>query len=304
MRSVKRGFRSFRRHPLRNLVVILLLFVCLAFSLSMLAVKLAADSQVEEVKQSVGNYAEIRVSSDYRMALFEEERSQDPSERAAQARTMTEEEQLEQRTRFLVPEELADAFSQETEIITYDKVLETQITLSDITNTELETVISLRERGPQGEGPAALSSNMFSFEGNTNGASASDFMLGSKVLVEGSFYTYQDHLDANPVVLIEKTLAEENGLAVGDNITATISGESGRDAEMELTVLGIYETVETEQQAEAPIWRPSTPWATRSMPRCRWCRRSTARRDTLSWAPTTSTAWTAPARCSRPSMRI
>ena len=57
MRSIKRGFRNFRRHPLRNLVVILLLFVCLTFSLSMLAVKLAADSQVEEVKQSVGNYA-------------------------------------------------------------------------------------------------------------------------------------------------------------------------------------------------------------------------------------------------------
>jgi putative ABC transport system permease protein len=250
MRSVKRGFRSFRRHPLRNLVVILLLFVCLAFSLSMLAVKLAADSQVEEVKQSVGNYAEIRVSSDYQMALFEEERSLDPSERAAQARTLTEEEQLEQRTRFLLPEELADAFSQEQEIITYDKVLETQISLDDISNTQMETIISLRERGPEGAGPAALSSNTFSFEGNTNGSSASDFMLGNKVLIDGSFYTYQDYLDAAPVVLIEETLAEENELAVGDTITATINGESGRDAEVELTVLGIYETVETEQQAE------------------------------------------------------
>ncbi len=77
MRSIKRGFRNFRRHPLRNLVVILLLFVCLTFSLSMLAVKLAADSQVDEVKQSVGNYAEIKVSSDYQMAYFEEQRSQD-----------------------------------------------------------------------------------------------------------------------------------------------------------------------------------------------------------------------------------
>ncbi len=59
MRSIKRGFRNFYRHPLRNLVVVLLLFICLTFSLSMLAVKLAADSQIEEVKQSVGNYGEI-----------------------------------------------------------------------------------------------------------------------------------------------------------------------------------------------------------------------------------------------------
>jgi len=250
MRSIKRGFRSFLRHPLRNLVVILLLFVCLAFSLSMLAVKLAADSQVEEVKQSVGNYAEIRISSDYQMAVFEEERSQDESERATKARTMTEEEQEEQRIRFLLPEELADLFSQQSEIVTYDKVLETQVALDDITNTEMETMLSMRERGPQGEGPAALSSSSFSFEGNTDGASASDFMLGNKVLLEGSFYTYEDYLNAEPVVLVEETLAGDNELGVGDTITATIAGESGKDAEVELTIVGIYETVETEQQSE------------------------------------------------------
>ncbi len=75
MRSIRRGIRSFYRHPLGNLVVVVLLFVCLAFSLSMLAVKLAADSQIEEVKRSVGNYAEAKVGSGYRMQVFEEERS-------------------------------------------------------------------------------------------------------------------------------------------------------------------------------------------------------------------------------------
>ncbi|RJP26646.1 MAG: ABC transporter permease [Actinobacteria bacterium] len=250
MRSINRGLRSFRRHPLRNLVVVLLLFVCLTFSLSMLAVKLAADSQVEEVKQSVGNYAEIRVSSDYQMAVFEEELSQEESERAAQARTMSDEEMLEQMTRFLVPEDLADLFSQQSEIVTYDKVLETRISLDDIENTQMETMVSMRERGPQGEAPTALSSSSFTFEGNTDGSSVSDFMLGNKVLVEGSFYAYQDYLDANPVVLMEKTLAEENELEVGDTVTAKISGESGRDADVELTIVGIYESVEAEQQAE------------------------------------------------------
>ncbi len=250
MRSVKRGFRSFRRHPLRNLVVILLLFVCLTFSLSMLAVKLAADSQVEEVKRSVGNYAEIKVSSEYQMSVFEEERSQESSERAARARRMSEEELREQMTRFLVPEELADAFSQVEEIVTYDKVLEARISLEDVENTQLETMASMQERGPGGDAPAALSSNSFTFEGNTDGSSAADFMLGSKVLVEGTFYTYQDYLDANPVVIVEKTLAEANELEVGDSITATVAGESSRDSEMELEIIGIYETVQAEQEAE------------------------------------------------------
>ncbi len=247
MRSMKRGFRSFRRHPLRNLVVILLLFVCLTFSLSMLAVKLAADDQVSEVKQSVGNYAELRVSSQYRVTVFEEQRTRDESDRAASARTMSEEEMLEQRTMFLLPEELADAFSQVEEVLTYDKVLEARITLKDVENARVETMLSMRERGPQGEGPEALSSSSFTFEGNTSGASASDFMLGNKVLVDGSFYTYQDYLDANPVVVVEETIAEENELALGDTITATISGQRGRSAGMELTVVGIYRTVETER---------------------------------------------------------
>ena len=42
MRAFHRGFRSFRRNYARNLVVVVLLFVCLTFSMSMLAVKLAA----------------------------------------------------------------------------------------------------------------------------------------------------------------------------------------------------------------------------------------------------------------------
>jgi len=245
MRSVKRGLRSFIRHPLANLVVVLLLFVCLTLSLSMLAVKLAADGQVEEVKSSVGNYAELRVSSAYKMQLFSEQREQDPAKRQAEARKMSEEELLEERTNTLVPEEITDDFSLLPEIISFDKVLEARVSLQDITGTELETMFSMRERAPGAS--ATSSSGTFAFEGNTNGASASDFMLGNKVLVEGSFYTYQDYLDANPVVLVEKTLAEENGLSVGDTVTATVTGAEGRNSEMELTIKGIYETVEAEE---------------------------------------------------------
>lgn len=249
MRSIRRGLRSFVRHPLANLMVILLLFICLTFSLSMLAVKMAADSQVEEVKQSVGNYAELRVSSDYQMRIFEEQRRQDPAKRQAEARKMSEEELLAERTRTLVPEELADGFSAQPEVVSYDKVLQTRITLPHIESTELASMLSLR--GGLGPGGASSSEgNSFFFEGNTDGASASDFMRGSKVLVEGSFYTYQDHLQANPVVLVEKTLAEENGLEVGDTVIAEITGADGRDSELELTVKGIYETVEVEQEGE------------------------------------------------------
>jgi ABC-type antimicrobial peptide transport system permease subunit len=250
MRAIKRGFRNFRRHPLRNLVVVLLLFICLTFSLSMLAVKLAADSQVKEVKQSVGNYGEIKVSSDYQMQIFQQQRSLSQAERAAQAREMTDAQLQQQRAQTLVAESLTDSFSQQPEVITYDKVLEAQVNLSGITNTLVESAQSLRQRAG-GEGPAALNSNSFIFQGNTNGASVSDFMLGNKELVAGSFYTYDDYLKGNPVVLIESNLAENNNLSVGGTVTANITGKSGNDSEVDLKIVGIYETVQVDQQNQA-----------------------------------------------------
>lgn len=257
MRAIRRGFRSFRRHYVRNLIVVLLLFVCLTFSLSMLAVKLAADNQVQQIKASVGNYAEMRVSSDYQMQVFEQERQKSQAERAAEARAMTPEQQLEQRARFLVPEAQTDAFSQTPQILTYDKVLDTRITVSGITNTELESAFSLRQRSGNEAGPAELSSNSFEFEGNTNGASAADFMVGNKELVDGSFYTYQDYLKSNPVVMIEQNLAQSNNLKVGDSITALINGETGSQAEVPLKVVGIYQTVQAQQENQNQTFNPA-----------------------------------------------
>lgn len=253
MRSMKRGLRSFLRHPLANLVVVLLLFVCLTFSLSMLAVKMAADSQVEEVKRRVGNYAELRVSSEHQMQVFQEQREQDPAKRQAEARKMSEEELQAQRAELMVPENLVDEISMHPAVMSYDKVLETSVTLPDVESTELASMLSLRgsQRGDMGStGTSSSEVHSFFFEGNTDGASAADFMRGAKVLVEGTFYTYQDHLQANPVVLVEKTLAEENGLRVGDTITAEVTGAEGHGSEMELTVKGIYETVEVKQEGE------------------------------------------------------
>lgn len=244
MRSMARGFKSFRRHPGRNAVIVLLLFVCLTFSMSMLAVKLAADNQVDSIKQTVGTYGEIKVSSDYQMAKFEEERSQDSTERTRDARSMSDEEMQAERRDMLVPEEMVDTFSKNSDITTYDKVLTSMVSLPDVESAEVESMATMRQGGPEGRSNAM--SGSYTFEGNTNGASASDFTTGQKKLTDGSFYTYKDHKDANQVVLVEKNLAEENELAVGDSITATIQGESGKGSEFELTVCGIYETVEAE----------------------------------------------------------
>ncbi len=250
MRALKRGFRSFRRHPAANLVVVLLLFVCLTFCLSMLAVKLAADSQTEAVKGRIGNYGEIRSSSGYMMSTFERERGKSEAERAREVRGMSEEEELEERAKTLVPEELADAFSRHRYILTYDKILTAGVTVPGIKNVELSSMLDLSKEIKEGAAASGITEHTFVFEGNTNGASASEFLNGSKRLIAGSFYTYADHLEANPVVLVERNLADENGIEVGDTVTARVSGESGKKAEVKLEVVGIYETVEAERQSQ------------------------------------------------------
>ncbi len=245
MRTLSRGFRSFRRHGGRNLIIVVLLAVCLTFSLSMLAVKLAADRQVEDVKSSVGNYAEIGVSSEYLMSQFEQQRSLTQGQQNAQARTMTEEELLANRAMELVPEEVTDTFSRVDQVRTYDKLLTARISLSGVESTSVTPMFQIR----QGGAANSASGNGFEFEGNTDAAALADFVDGSKTLVSGSLYTYADYKNANPVVLIEKTLAEENELEVGDTIQATITGASGANTKMDLTVVGIYQTVEAQNNS-------------------------------------------------------
>ncbi|MEJ5186933.1 MAG: hypothetical protein WHT46_07625, partial [Candidatus Geothermincolales bacterium] len=211
LRDISRGLKSFARRPLASLLLVFLLAVCLTFALTMLAVRMSAEDRLEEVKSRVGNYGELRVSSSYRMQVFEEERAKSQAQRSREARTMGEEEMQAERTRFLVPEDIADSFSALPEVSAYDKVITAQIKFPELTNSEIMSLEALR-RGIQAQSYA----NYFLVEGNTDGASAADFAGGYKRLVEGSFFTYADHLNSNPVAMVEKSVAEENGLGLGD----------------------------------------------------------------------------------------
>ena len=96
-----------------------------------------------------------------------------------------------------------------------------------------------------------MTQNSFYFAGNTNGASASDFTTGAKKLISGKQFTYEDYKNANPVVVIEKNLASQNSLKVGDTVEAQVSGASGVASTIDLKIIGIYETVQTQQQSQS-----------------------------------------------------
>lgn len=243
MRTLSRGFRSFRRHWARNLIIVILLAVCLTFSLSMLAVKLAADQQVKSVQSTVGNYAEVSVSSDALMAYFEQQRTMTEAQRAAQARSMTAEEELANRAETLVPESVTDTFSQNSQVRTYDKLLDANVAVSGLTSTSVTPMFELRGGGAS----TSSGGGGYQFEGNTDASALADFVDGNKTIVDGQLYTYADYKNANPVVVIEQDLANTNNLKVGDTIEATINGASGSGSKMELTVIGIYQTQEAQR---------------------------------------------------------
>jgi ABC-type antimicrobial peptide transport system permease subunit len=247
-----------------------LLFVCLTFSMSMLAVKLAADSQVDAIKTyqspsspGVGTYGEIKISSAYQLKQFEAERTQTAAERQAAARSMTTAQEFANRVQDLVPEKLTDGFAQDSDIKTYDKVLAANITVPGITNTNMQQLFQLRQNGPQDQnaGPSgsSMNQNSFTFNGNTSGEAASDFTTGAKKLISGNYFTYDDYKNGNPVVIIEKNLASDNDLKVGSTIEATVSGDSGSSSTMDLKVVGIYETVQTTSSQSSSSSSSSSP---------------------------------------------
>jgi len=242
-----RGLKSVYRNKARSLIIIFLLGVCLSFSMAMLAVRMAANSQVDDIKTKVGNYAEVRISSQFFFNKYFEERSKSEGELSKEARGLSEEEARAEREDMLVSEQITDDVSLSDYIRTYDKFLTAGLTLPAMENASL---IPVFERGLQKEMARLgidLTANTFAFTGNTDAASLSDFREGKKELIQGRLYDYFDYRNANPVVLIEKNLAEKNGLGVGSTIEAEVNDKSGREAILELTVVGIYEAKEAER---------------------------------------------------------
>jgi putative ABC transport system permease protein len=246
MGNFMRGLKSVYRNPARSLIVIFLLGVCLTFSMAMLAVRMAADSQVDEVKTRVGNYAEVDLSSQVFFDQYMEQSGMSEGERARESRALSEDEARSQRQEMLMSESMTDEVSRIDYVRTYDKFITTNIDVPALENTAITPVF---ERGLAEQASRMgldITESTFAFTGNTDAASLSDFKEGKKELVEGRLYDYYDYLEAAPVVLVEKNLADKNELALGDTVEVKVKDKSGSEAARDVTIIGIYETREAE----------------------------------------------------------
>jgi hypothetical protein len=163
-----------------------------------------------------------------------------------ESRTLSESEASAQRAEMLMSEQVTDDISRLGYVRTYDKFVTTNIDVPELENTSILPVFESGLAKQAASMGLDITKNTFAFTGNTDGASLSDFRDGKKELVEGGYYTYFDYLEANPVVLIERNLADKNDLEVGSTVEAQVKDKSGRDGKVELTVIGIYETREAE----------------------------------------------------------
>ncbi len=244
-----RGLKSVYRNPARSAIIVVLLGVCLTFSLAMLAVRTAARSQVEKVKGRVGNYAEVRRASQAFFDRYMRESEKSQAQRQREARSMSPEEASRQRAQLLVDEGLADELARSEYIRTYDKFLTASI---DVPEMENPAIMPVFEKGLAEQAARVgieLTESTFAFTGNTDAASLADFREGRKALIEGRYYDYFDYLERAPVVLAERNLAQKNGLSVGDGVKVRVKDRSGRSGDMYVRIIGIYETREAERES-------------------------------------------------------
>ena len=105
--------------------------------MAMLAVRMAADSQVEEVKTRVGNYAEIKLSSQVFFDRFLSDSGKSQAAQERESRTLSGQEASAQRAELLMSEQATDDISRLAYVRTYDKFMTANIDVPGIENTAI-----------------------------------------------------------------------------------------------------------------------------------------------------------------------
>lgn len=145
-----------------------------------------------------------------------------------------------------IPAEAAEELSSYEQIKGYNFYSSTTALASSfepITNNESGTTEegTAESAAPGGRMGGGMAQGDVSLQGVSFTDSTAEFIDGTASIIQGEHLT-EDDLGKN-VVLIEQTLAEENGLKVGDSIT--VANPRDDSATLELQIKGIYQTAST-----------------------------------------------------------
>lgn len=226
MNFIKRGFLSVKARAGKSLLQVFIFTVICVFVLSGLSIQSAAEKSSVLARESLGGEVTLNVDME---KVMEQQRSQS-----------TEGE----RVRFQpvpIPEESAEELTSYSQVKGYNFLSSTFGTAANFEPIENESTdtAETEESGPGGGmGGGPMSAADITLQGVMFTDSVQSFLNSESTIVEGRHLTDED-LEKN-VTVIEKTLAKDNELAVGDKVT--VQSTADEETSLELEIVGIYET--------------------------------------------------------------
>jgi putative ABC transport system permease protein len=237
MNFIKRALLSIKSKKGRTALICGVFTAILIFVLAGLTIQSAALKAAENAKKSVG--ATVTLTANREAALKKNASSDGKSRPDPGSFSLT-------------PVKLADAqkiadlsgvktysFSSSSSAGATDSI--TPISSSENSDENSESIDTANQRPadmPNDNAKQTMKQSDFQVTGVADLTMASDFNNGTATLIDGKAISADDLNSQNAV--IEKTLAEANGLSVGD--TFSITSPSDNTKTYELTVKGIYET--------------------------------------------------------------
>lgn len=242
MDFIKRSLLSMKAKKGRTFILCAVFTAILVFVLAGLTIKSAALTATENAKKSVG--ATVTLSAN-REASMKKSEGEDSNERPDPGSFSLTPVSLED------AEKIADlanvksySFVSLSSAGAGDGITPISSSSSEDTETNTEDQTADMpgdsQRGPTGEGNSMsqMKQSDFQISGVMNLTMDSDFSDETASIIEGEAITDEDEETNN--VVIEKTLAEANELAVGD--TFYVTNPDDEETTYELTIKGIYET--------------------------------------------------------------
>lgn len=249
MNFIKRAYQYLWVKKGKSILMIAILSVIMIFVLAGLSIYQAANQAIINAQKSTG--ATITLTQN-REALFQEKENQEES-----SQTSSSSDQSQRKTFSRTPINLSDAkkIAALSGVKSYLYTATTSVDAasgieaiesssatsssnertSETQEDEVTSGASQSKQIPPGE---EMSQGDFRIQGVSDSSLLTSFTQGESKIIKGSAITSAD--EGSNAVLIEKTLAEENNLSVGDTFKVT----SSDNKEVELKVKGIYETTD------------------------------------------------------------
>ncbi|MBC1456573.1 ABC transporter permease [Listeria newyorkensis] len=251
MNFIKRALLSMKARKGRTILQLFIFTIVCVLILSGFTIQSAANKASELARQELGGDVTLSVDREKQMEAQQKESTSSSSSTTTGRRMFESTPVAVAAAKKLAELDHVAGYNLYSNTQAMASGFEPIASSSDTSQSDDSTSSSTTEQqGPGGDSndtnrPQMVQADL-SVSGVLDSATATKFKAGTDKLVSGKAITASDV--GKNVVMIEKTLAEENDLKVGDKIKIQSSDEA---TTVELTIKGIYETTDSGSDAAA-----------------------------------------------------